>query len=206
MERKTQTGPSAVARKCYDCGGVMEGTRGSNYKYTECGLDSVNLVNILVFHCKNPHCGAVVPEIPAFSELHRTIAFSLIQKESLLIGDEIKFLRKMCGLNGVKLAELLGMHKTTLSNWENGKKDISKKSDIALRLLAFSAIMQDSAKENHLLPKVAEVAKRLSEVDLYSLLQRVKEIVSGPKRVTIDPSKLSEFGKLDIPDPVGMVQ
>jgi DNA-binding transcriptional regulator YiaG len=184
----------------------MDGRKGSNYKYTECGLDSVNLINILVFHCKNPQCGAVVPEIPAFSDLHRTIAFSLIQKESLLIGEEVIFLRKMCALSGVKLAQLLGIHKTTLSNWETGKKDISKKSDIALRLLAFAAIMQDLAKENHLLPKIAEVAKRLSEVDLHSLLQRVKEIVSGPKRVTIDPSKLSEFGKLDIPEPVGMLQ
>lgn len=206
METKTQTELTVVTRKCYDCGGVMEGTRGSNYKYSECGLDSVNLVNILVFHCKNPRCGAVVPEIPAFSELHRSIAFALIQKDSLLIGEEIKFLRKMCGMTGVELANLLGAHKTTLSNWENGRKNISKKCDIALRLLSFAAMMQELAKDEHVLPKIADAAKRLSEVNLNSLLQRVREIASGPKRVTIDPSKLSEFGTLDIPEPVGLVQ
>lgn len=207
-DTKARTGLTVVARKCYDCGGVMEGNRGSNYKYTECGLNSVNLVNILVFHCKNPQCGAVVPEIPAMSDLHRAIAFSLIQKDSLLAGQEVKFLRKMCGLSGVDLAQLMGTHPTNLSKWESGARNISKKCDVALRLLAFSAIVQEVLREDHLLPKMAEASRRLSDVDLKAMLQRIREIVTGPKRVTIDPSKLSEFGSIEIPEPycVGMVQ
>src|SRR4051812_5661564 len=95
-------------RKCYECGGKMEGHVG-NYKYTECGLDSVNLVNVLVFNCSNHQCGAIAAEIPAMSELHRAIMFQVIQKETLLSGEEIRFLRKMAGLSGVELSELLGL-------------------------------------------------------------------------------------------------
>ena len=140
-------------------------------------------------------------------ELHRAIAFALIQKDSLLAGEEIRYLRKLSGLSGVELSQLLGTHQTNLSKWESGARNISKKSDIALRLLSFAAIMQDLAKQDHLLPKVAEAARRLSEIDLKAMLQRVRDIVTGPKRVTIDPSKLSEFGKVEIPlECSGMVQ
>lgn len=49
-----------VARPCYDCGRVMQGKRQS-YQYTECGLSSVTLLNVVVFQCD---CGVRVPEIP----------------------------------------------------------------------------------------------------------------------------------------------
>jgi putative zinc finger/helix-turn-helix YgiT family protein len=195
-----------VTRKCYECGADMTG-KIENYKYTECGLNSVNLANVLVFHCTNPNCGAVVPEIPAMSELHRGIVFSIIQKESLLSGSEIRFLRKTVGLTAVELAQLLGIHKTNLSRWENGARPISKKSDCAVRLLAIAAIMQDlMSHETPLVPKMAEAAKKLSEFNLKVILQRVQETLIGPKRVTIDPSQLAEFGQEEIPDVIGTVQ
>ena len=197
---------AVVTRKCYECGGAMDGKR-SNYKYTECGLSSVNLVNITVFHCTNSKCGAVVPEIPAMADLHRKIAFSLITKETLLSGPEIRFLRKMAGLTGVELAQLLGSHKTNLSKWENGTRSITKKSDSALRLLCFTAILQQLVRNSDpLVPKVAEALRQLSELDFTAILQRVKEVVTGPKKVIIDPQQLAQFGTANTEEVTALVQ
>src|SRR5581483_2714880 len=95
-----------VERKCYECGGVMIG-RPESYKYTECGLDSVYLSNVCVFRCTNQKCAAIVPEIPAIGVLHREIARNLVMKETLLSGEEIRFLRKMAGLSSIELSNLL---------------------------------------------------------------------------------------------------
>lgn len=188
-----------LTRTCLDCGGSMRGVRG-NYRYTECGLDSVNLVGILVYHCK---CGAIMPQIPAMGDLHRMIAFSLIEKESLLAGSEIRFLRKIAGLNGVEMSQLLGTHKTSLSKWENGKLAISKKTDATLRLLCFTAMLQqlfkrqDESKE--LMPRLADALRQLSDVDINAILRKVRDVATGPKKVIIDPEQLAKFGMLDQP-------
>jgi putative zinc finger/helix-turn-helix YgiT family protein len=184
------TEESAVTRKCYECNGTMEGRRG-NYKYTECGLDSVTLVGALVFQCK---CGAIVPEINAISDLHRRIVFSLIKKDTLLSGSEIKFLRKMAGLSGVELAQLLGVHKTSLSKWENESRQITKKTDATLRLMCFTGMLQELAKQDLNLPKIAEGVKALSAVDIYAILRKVEDRLTGPKKVTINPEHLAQFG------------
>src|SRR5665213_2220629 len=101
--------------RCYECGQTMEGRKGE-YKYTECGLDSVTLKDILVYHCTN--CNAVVPEIPAAGVLHRVIALRLINKETLLTGNEVRFLRKLCGYSMNEFAEILGSSKSVVSRWE----------------------------------------------------------------------------------------
>jgi putative zinc finger/helix-turn-helix YgiT family protein len=190
----TQESPT---RKCYECGKTMHGAYG-NYRYTECGLDSVNLVGILIFHCK---CGAIVPQIHAMGDLHRKIMLSLITKETLLSGSEIRFLRKMAGLKGTEMSQLLGIHKTNLSKWENGKLPINKRTDATLRLLCFTAVLQQLVKENgeskQLVPQLANALKKLSEVDLAEILRKVRDVATGPKRVVIDPQQLANFGTLD---------
>ena len=196
-----------VQRKCYECGCAMKGTR-ENYEYADAGLSSVNLVNILVFHCTNPQCGSVVPEIPAISQLHRAILLSLLEKDTLLSGEEIKFLRKMSGLTGVELSGLLGTHATNLSKWESGARTISKKSDVALRLLSFTAVLQEVMKSDNdpLLPTVAEATRRLSTVDLKKVLQGIQDTLTGSKRVTIDPMKVGHFGEPEWPQATHLVQ
>jgi DNA-binding transcriptional regulator YiaG len=177
----------------------MRGRR-SNYKYAECGLSTVNLVNITVYECS---CGAIVPEIPQVSDLHRKIVFTLINKPTLLTGEEIKFLRKMADLSGVQLAKLLGTHKTNLSKWENGSRQITKKTDCALRLLCFTGMLQQLLKDQHeapkdLVPKVADAVKQLSEVDIKQILQSVRDVVTGPMRVTINPEELAKFSSTEV--------
>lgn len=183
--------PEVIVRKCYDCGGTMHGTR-TYYKYTECGLDSVTLENIMVFRCSG--CGAIVPQIPAIGELHRTIVLGTIQKETLLSGQEIRFLRKMAGLNGKELSSALGANQGSLSKWENGSRKISKKADAAVRLICFAGMLQDILRDRQLLPAAAEISKKLSEVDIRAILTRIRDIESGSVKMTIDPTELAKLG------------
>lgn len=189
-EATTDKDTKTVSRKCEECGELMEGRR-ENYHYTECGLQSVVLKNILVFHCS---CGAITARIPSIAWLHRAILLSLIQKESLLSGEEIKFLRKMAGLNGVGLAEALGLHKTTLSKWENNARRITKNSDAALRLMCFAGMMQQLLQQKDLIPQFSEAIKQLLHVDIKHILQMIKETVEGSKKIRLDPDALPLLG------------
>ena len=94
MNLKSVTTQRPNERKCYDCGKVMYGRR-ENYTYSECGLRSVILLNILVFHCE---CGAIVPEIPSPAVLHVSIAMKVLQKKTLLSGEGDPFCEKGCGI------------------------------------------------------------------------------------------------------------
>ncbi len=179
-----------VTRKCPECGGTMEGHR-QNYHYTECGLQSVMLKNIVVFHCK---CGAMTARIPAISWLHRNILVDLIKKETLLSGEEIKYLRKMASLTGVELAEALGVHKTTLSKWENNVRPITKNSDGTLRLICFVGMMQQILQEKDLLPRFKQAVKQVTSMDITHILQMVKRELKGPKNIRIDPEELTLLG------------
>jgi putative zinc finger/helix-turn-helix YgiT family protein len=187
----TRDEKEVVARKCYNCGGEMHGTR-TYYHYAECGLDTINLENVLVFRCSR--CSAIVPEIPAMAELHRVILLAIIQKNSLLSGPEIRFLRKMAGMSSKELAQSVGANPSSLSRWEQGTRKITKKMDSTLRLICFAGMLQDILKEKDLVPKISEVAQRLSELDIRKILARVRDLPTGPIRQTIDPNKLAEFG------------
>jgi YgiT-type zinc finger domain-containing protein len=76
--------------KCPKCGQVIESKIG-NYRYKESGLDNVYLRNILVYECS---CGVSYPSIFRIGRLNELIAETLLEKQTLLSGKEIKFLRK----------------------------------------------------------------------------------------------------------------
>jgi DNA-binding transcriptional regulator YiaG len=181
-----------LKRKCRDCGKVMNASR-ENYHYTQCGLNSVNLKNILVFHCE---CGAVVPEIPNVAGLHRRIVLDVLKKGSLLSGEEIRFLRKMSGFNCVELSRLMGVHPVTVSRWENNSSNIGPSNDRVLRLICFTGLMQSDLKHKagEFVEEVASVAKQSPYLNIKSILERIEERSEGSKTVTIDPTLLSGFG------------
>ncbi|RMG53576.1 MAG: helix-turn-helix domain-containing protein [Acidobacteria bacterium] len=117
---------------CPNCGKRMRKEKG-DYKYVESGLRNIILHRIEIYRCR--HCGEVIPKIPQVKELHRAIAEHLFKKDSLLSGEEIRFLRKQMDLRAVDLAAILGVTKVTVSRWETGKERISPPADRAIRLL-----------------------------------------------------------------------
>lgn len=125
--------------RCYSCGGAMEG-RVENYKYLECGLKSVTLEKVLVFHCAK--CGATVPEISNANELHGLIGLAVLTKKSLLTGEEVRFLRKLCGYSVNDLAKRVGTSKFVISRWENHNM-LGKESDRIIRLICVHKMTKD---------------------------------------------------------------
>lgn len=179
-------------RKCYECDGTMEGRR-ENYRYIESGLTSVVLMNILVYHCK---CGAIVPEIPAVGMLHHAIGRHLLGKRSALTGAEVRFLRKMSEYSVTKLAQIMGVHKETVSRWENGKQNIGKESDRFLRFVCLDAIARGAARRDE---EFLNEVREFSAINLPDIIQNIEELEAAEniasQTIKIDPQLLGRFGQ-----------
>ncbi len=138
--------------KCESCGARMKSGR-ENYRYTECGLDTVTLMNVEMRRC--PECGEYEVDIPRMEELLRLIAQEVASKGPRLIPQEIRFLRKYLGFSGVDFAATLDVTPETVSRWETGKKQMSPVAERALRLMVF---VRDPVAE-YPLERLAEVAQ-----------------------------------------------
>jgi len=123
--------------KCETCGLEMverHATGSTPYAYTVSGLKNVYLEGISIFQCGA--CGEEVPVIPRVGELHQLVARSLVKKEGLLSGDEIRFLRKNAGFQASEFAALMGVSATYFSKVENGRLRLGLGSDKLVRLLS----------------------------------------------------------------------
>ncbi len=137
--------------KCYTCGKKMRTLTAKNYHYKLSGLANVYLSGIPMYRCA---CGKEMVEIPKAEELHTVIAGELLRKSNVLIGEEIKFIRKQMRLKAVELAEQLTITPVTLSRWENDKKPIGKEKDKLLRLLFLNNYYNNVIKSNMMSPQI----------------------------------------------------
>lgn len=198
-ERKVMKMVSPI--KCYNCEYPMEG-KTQNYAYSECGLSSVVLTNIIVFHCSQ--CGAIVPEIPSVGGLHLRIAMDTLFKKSLLISEEIRFVRKMAGYSATHLSKVMGVDKSTVSRWENSK-NIGKNNDRVLRLICFAKLIFNAVgKDGSQADKMGEIARAVKSLDLDTLLQAIENKIKGPLHHTIDPSEPQSRNLMKIPGQASM--
>lgn len=179
---------SVFTMRCYQCDGVMEG-RKSEYRYTECGLDSVKLKDILVYHC--PKCNAIVPEIPAVGVLHRLIAFRIITKKNLLTGQEIRFLRKLCGYSVNDFAEILGSNKSFISRIE--KNGCGKENDRVIRFLVVRKIMLELNNQPAPLPLKATVDQLYAEIEM--TFREMTGRAKRPDQYEISPEDLAKYSE-----------
>jgi putative zinc finger/helix-turn-helix YgiT family protein len=147
---------------CHECNSEMIESRVT-YHYIESGLDNVYLEGIYTYTCG---CGESFPTIPNIVELQKVIGRAIINKQGSLNGNEVRFLRKNMGLMAKDLTGYLGVDKSTVSRWENGKKPLSKSNDKFIRLLyaSFQGAKQHEIKE--LLEKSGQEFenKKLSEL------------------------------------------
>lgn len=178
-------------RKCYECAKVMIGRR-ENYRYGESGLSSVVLKGIIVYHCE---CGAIVPEILAVGNLHRSIALDLLGKASLLSAEEIRFIRKVAGYTATKLAGIMGISNEVISRWENGKANIGKESDRLFRFACFYQIHADVDAEDKNFESAWEIVKKIKELNLPQIMQNIENRQGTSKQVLINPDLLASTGE-----------
>lgn len=172
--------------RCYECGQTMEGRKGE-YKYTECGLDSVTLKDILVYHCTN--CNALVPEIPAAGVLHRVIAMRILNKRSLLAGAEIRFLRKLCGYSVNDFAAMLGSSKSVISRFE--KSGCGEQNDRLIRMLVLTKFARELANQPDRILRNVTFEQLSSEVE--NTLKLIVGRVHQNEKYEIPPEELTRY-------------
>ncbi len=106
------------------------------FHFVDSGLSNVYLVGIRYFVYPD---GRLVPEIPAVKQLLQLIARDLVERESALTGDEIRFLRKRLGQKQIDFAKAIGIEPETLSRAENDHQRLNESNDKLIRLYyAFS--------------------------------------------------------------------
>jgi transcriptional regulator with XRE-family HTH domain len=66
----------------------------------------------------------------------RTLAFAVVSQPYRLQGEDVRFLRKYLNMTQAQLSELLDIHKTNLSKWENNEDKIGEQSDRLIRAIA----------------------------------------------------------------------
>ncbi len=119
--------------ECFECDNPQS-FKGKRvvHKYKESGLDYITLVGIEEFKC--PKCGAVYFEIPKLKELHALIAETLLKKNSVLSGAEIRFLRKELGYSTAQFGQLISYDPKSLSRIENGHQKVTDTFDRLVRM------------------------------------------------------------------------
>ena len=89
-------------------------TTVGNHKYTECGLDNIELTQIPIYECLR--CHEHSPSIPSITDLHRLIAVTIALKQPRLTPPELRFLRTYLGYSRQDLINLLQISPEDLNN------------------------------------------------------------------------------------------
>lgn len=122
---------------CAECGNDgMTVERNAVIRYDMGGLHHVTLQGVEIRRCSA--CGDEGIKIPRIGQLHRVLADFLIRQPRLLIGAEIRFLRKHLGLSTADFAHRMGVGRETISRWENDKDRMGEPTDHLLRALVKS--------------------------------------------------------------------
>jgi len=140
----------ATAVTCQACGGATSernATAAEPYAYAIGGLPGVLLIGIRLRKCDR--CGAESLLIPRIEELHRLIARDLLRKQTLLTGDELRFLRKHAGFPAARFAALLGVTPAHLSRFENAheRNNLGAPADRLARALVAAASAGEDARK-----------------------------------------------------------
>lgn len=100
------------------------------YRYTECGLDYVYLLD--GFEAIKTAYGRAV-RVANASKLDRAIAQIVVRDQNRLTGQEVRFLRGLLDMTQAELGGALGKDAQTVARWERGKTEIPPTEDIAVR-------------------------------------------------------------------------
>jgi YgiT-type zinc finger domain-containing protein len=119
--------------RCDICNSETKIIKAQKYHYTLSGLNNLFIKNIKIEVCEK--CNWDVPFIPKIIRLHNTIARAIICKESLLMGEEIRFLRKNLFVKAQDWAKFLRKDVATISRAEKTGNYLNKDLDLLIRLL-----------------------------------------------------------------------
>lgn len=146
--------------ECTACGATVRVVR-SKYRFSECGLRDVELHGIEIVRCAK--CGNEDVIIPRMNDLMRVLALAVVSRPYRLQGEDIRFLRKYLNMTQAEFAELIHVHKTNLSKWENNEDKAGDQSDRLIRAVAL--VLGDGLKEKmeqvvRSFPRIQKTEKR----------------------------------------------
>ena len=133
------------------------------YRYTECGLDNVDLVN--GFELTDGRL-----RIENIEGLHRAIGQWLVSTRRNLSGREIRFLRHELEMSQATLANLLGVTEQTVLRWERPEESEATQNSAAektLRLLYLERALGDS-RVSEVLEQIADLEDKISQLVEFS--------------------------------------
>jgi transcriptional regulator with XRE-family HTH domain len=145
-------------------------------------------------------CGARAPIIPSIQGLHFRIALTLLRKQSLLAGEEIRFLRKMGGMSQVELAKVMGVDKTRPSKWESLGGSIGGESDRLFRSICFIKMLKQviGKESDETVDGLAE-SEQVKSFDLESILKAIDEGRCAPEPINMPwPPRAAGEGALGV--------
>lgn len=140
--------------ECTACGATARAVRGA-YRFTECGLRNVELQGVELVRCRK--CGNEDVIIPRMNDLMRVLALAVVSRPSRLHGEDVRFLRKYLHMTQAEFAELIHIHKTNLSKWENDEDKIGEQSDRLIRAVVLG--LGDGLKE-----KIEQVLRSFPQI------------------------------------------
>ncbi len=109
-----------------------QATEQEPYHYTGSGLPNLYLSGITYYVCE---CGNKSAEIPAMKDLFSALAQTLVSKTSLLVGPELRFLRKQLGKKAVEFAPMISLTPQYFSSLENSFAPLDAGRDKLVRLI-----------------------------------------------------------------------
>jgi len=118
---------------CVKCNTAMTAIKDKPYRYTECGLDNVEIIGITVYRCES--CEEEYVSIPKVKELHNVLGEMICMKDGRLLGKEVVFLRKEMRKNGREFALMLDITAEHLSRIEHDAKTVTNTLGKLIRAL-----------------------------------------------------------------------
>ncbi len=103
------------------------------YRYTECGLDNVIIVNMDV---AKDDAGETVYMLPNINGLHKVIAHGILTQQFGMSPVELRFLRSEMGITQGELANVVKKDHQTIGRWERGEKPIDQNAEAIIRRIA----------------------------------------------------------------------
>lgn len=110
------------------------------YRYTQCGLDDVYLLNGFKRYKTSYGSGVAVENADG---LHEAIAKHVCLTKARLDGQEFRFLRQLMDMTQGDVASHMGCDGQSIARWEKGKTEINGAADRLIRLLYLGSRHQE---------------------------------------------------------------
>jgi transcriptional regulator with XRE-family HTH domain len=109
----------------------------STYRYTECGLDNVEIDGVSFL---TDDSGESVVRIPNINGLHQAIALGIVSRRHAMSGKELRFLRTEMAMTQAELADMIHREPLTISRWERNESPIDSNAETLIRAYAIEVL------------------------------------------------------------------